>query len=136
LAKSMILVGRLFGLTLAFALPLRAAAGMLASPMLAGLNADSGQLLRCAVTNVGKRPVSIHEASIYHVVSGAVVSLQSDSCTGRTLAPQDTCQFITIEGVPGAFGRVSFSGNAKRLRGNCQVFSTGDLTIRAEGEMR
>ena len=56
--------------------------------------------------------------------------------TKPILEPLHTCKLTTVDGVPGGFAQLSFSGRAKRLRGNCQVFSPLAAVIWSEAEMR
>ena len=77
--------------------------------------ANGGQAWDCVVTNVGTKPVMVTATVVDNL--GAVVTPVTDSCNGKTLPPNLTCQ-VKIATDTDAFCKVSGRGT---LRANVTI---------------
>jgi hypothetical protein len=111
-------------------------AGTLASPLIAGKGSGTDQVIRCFLTNVGKKPIQVESVAIRDVTLGAPGFLSFNDCTDSPLEPTRTCQFANEAPSAAGFGEVVVKGGTKSLRGLCQAYSTDDQLVRSESEMR
>jgi hypothetical protein len=125
-------------LVAAFALALGgvAHAGTLASALIAGKGSGKNQVIRCFLTNVGKKPIQVESVAIRDVNQGAAAPLSFNDCTDSPLEPTRTCQFANEPPSTAGFGEVTVKGGTKSLRGLCQAYSTDDQLVRSESELR
>jgi hypothetical protein len=111
-----------------------AGAGTLASGLVnAQGGVSSAVRVRCFLTNVGSKPVTVTEVGIVDL-TGTTLVLGGEGCTAAPLAPQNTCPFFTEEGAYAGYGSASVKGGVKNLRGRCQVVIGADVF--SESEMR
>jgi len=111
-------------------------AGTLASALIAGRGSGENQVIRCFLTNVGKKPIEVQSVAIRNVSLGAADPLSFNDCTASPLQPRLTCQFANELPSTSGFGEVTVKGGTKSLRGLCQAYTTDDQLVRSESEMR
>jgi hypothetical protein len=81
----------------------------------------------CALTNVGKKPITLTDARIQNYSPGNLPPAQDD-CSTAPLEPDDTCFFAGTAGVYGG-GRIEVRGSAKSLRGYCGFYDAGGTAV-------
>jgi hypothetical protein len=112
-----------------------AAAGTLASGVVDALGGTTSDIrVRCLVTNVGTKPVTVSEARIVDT-NGDLLVLVAEDCTDAPVAPNETCVLLSDLGFYAGAGVLDVKGSTKNLRGRCQVI-TGDQVVHSESEMR
>lgn len=113
---------------LVFVLAFAASAG--AKTLATGAFFYSGSVLIdtiCAITNTGKKPITLTDARIQNYSPGAFPPA-ADDCTTAPLEPDDTCFFSGSAGVYGG-GRIEVRGSAKSLRGHCGFYDAGGSAV-------
>lgn len=103
----------------------------LATPALADTIFSSGAMFSgptavnsiCLIFNAGTKPAKIVSVGIPPFnTSVGTGSTTGDTCTSAPLAPDATCAFGGSYGVYGG-GVAHVKGSAKKLRGNCTIYS-------------